>query len=78
VKLLIERGAAIEALNRAGFTPLAMAVTAMTEMSEWTPHESTEIVAELLRAGADTAKVRKFPSGSDETDDLLRRYGRYS
>jgi ankyrin repeat protein len=77
VKLLIERGAAIEALNRAGFTPLAMAVTAMTEMSEWTPHESTEIVAELLRAGADTAKVRKFPSGSEETDDLLRRYGRY-
>jgi hypothetical protein len=55
-----------------------MAVTAMTEMSEWTPHESTEIVAELLRAGADTAKVRKFPAGSDETDDLLRRYGRYS
>lgn len=78
VKLLIERGAAIEALNRAGFTPLAMAVTAMTQMSEWTPHESTEIVAELLKAGADTAKVRKFPSGSEETDDLLRRYGRNS
>jgi ankyrin repeat protein len=78
VKLLIERGAAIEAHNRAGYTPLAMAVTAMTEMSEWTPHESTDIVAELLKAGADTSKVRKFPSGSEETDDLLRRYGRNS
>ena len=60
VKLLIERGAAIEALNRAGFTPLAMAVTAMTEMSEWTPHESTDIVAELLKAGADTSKVTEI------------------
>lgn len=78
VKLLIERGAAIEAHNRAGFTPLAMAVRAMTDMSEWTPHESTDIVAELLKAGADTSKVRKFPSGSEETDDLLRRYGRSS
>jgi ankyrin repeat protein len=76
VKLLLERGAAIETLNRAGFTPLAMAVTAMTAMSEWTPHESTDIVAELLKAGADPSMVRKFPSGSEETDDLLRRYGR--
>jgi ankyrin repeat protein len=76
VKLLIERGASIESPNAAGYTPLAMAVTAMVEQSEWTPHESADIIAELLKAGADTSKVRKFPSGSEEADDLLRRYGR--
>ena len=78
VELLLSRGASIEAKNPKGDTPLGLAVKALTEMSEWTPHESTAIVAALLQAGADVAAVRRFPTGSLEADDLLRRFGRTS
>lgn len=76
VALLLERGAAIEAATPRGDTPLSLAVQAMVEMSEWTPHESTAILERLLTAGADVSMVRKFPSGSEEADDLLRRFGK--
>lgn len=78
VELLLSRGASIEAANPAGDTPLGLATRALVEMSEWTPHESTDIVAALLRAGADVGAVRRFPTGSAEADDLLRRFGRTS
>jgi len=75
VRLLLERGARIEATNARGETPLAMAVRALGERSEWTPHGSLEIVAALLTAGARADAVERFPTGSDEADALLRRYG---
>ena len=76
VELLLARGASIEATNPAGDTALGLATRALVEMSEWTPHESTDIVAALLQAGADVGAVRRFPTGSAEADDLLRRFGR--
>lgn len=76
VKLLLERGAEVEAANGRNETPLALAVRAMTERSEWTPHHSVEIVAALLAAGARPESVTRFPSGSAEADELLRKYGR--
>jgi peptide-methionine (S)-S-oxide reductase len=53
VQLLIERGANLEAMNRRGQTPLALAFRALEEQSEWTPTEySVPIAAALLDAGA--------------------------
>ena len=78
VKLLIERGAPLEATNGSDETPLAVAVRALVEISEWTPHKSVEIVAALLDAGARVDSVKRFPSGSVEADKLLRQYGKVS
>jgi hypothetical protein len=76
VQLLIERGAPLEATNEEGATPLSVAVSSLVEVSEWTPHSSVAIVAALLAAGARVDSVKRFPSGSAEADELLRRYGR--
>jgi ankyrin repeat protein len=76
VKLLVERGAPLEVTNRAGDTPLSLAARALAEHTEWTPHDSAEILELLLAAGARAEAVRRFPTGSPEADALLRRYGR--
>src|SRR5207247_6639948 len=76
VRLLIERGAPLEARSRSDDTPLSLAIRALTELSEWTPHASTNLVAALLAAGAQVEAVRRFPTGSAEADELLRRYGK--
>jgi ankyrin repeat protein len=76
VKLLVARGASIEATNGRGATPLSLAVRALVEQSDWTPHASPEIVIALLDAGARVDTVRPFPSGSLAADALLRKYGR--
>jgi ankyrin repeat protein len=53
VKLLIERGAPLEARHRSGATPLAVALRSLIEQSEWTPNEYTLPIAHaLLNAGA--------------------------
>lgn len=53
VELLIERGAPLEAAHRSGATPLAVALRALVEQSEWTPNEySIGIAHALLNAGA--------------------------
>jgi ankyrin repeat protein len=60
VKLLIERGAPLEATDRSGATPLDVALRGLVEQSEWTPNEySIEIAHALLNAGAriDLAKL---------------------
>jgi ankyrin repeat protein len=75
VKLLLERGADRETTNGRGETPLSLAVRALTDRSEWTPHASSEIVAALLAAGARVDSVRRFPTGSADADALLRRFG---
>lgn len=49
VKLLLERGANANEVDGNGFTPLDLANRAQTEMSEWTPHESREIIDLLSR-----------------------------
>jgi hypothetical protein len=76
VKLLVARGAPLEATNGAGATPLSLAVRALVEQSDWTPHASPEIVAALLDAGARVDTVHPFPSGSPAADALLREHGR--
>jgi len=50
VKLLIKRGASLTARNPGGLTPLMLAERAQTEMSEWTPHESSAVLEEVRKA----------------------------
>ncbi len=73
VRLLIERGAPVDARDGQGRTPLALAVKACVD-SYWTERRSPESVAALLQAGAPARGV-PFPSGYAEVDDLLRRHG---
>ena len=75
VKLLVARGAPLEATNGGGATPLSLAVRALVEQSDWTPHASPEIVAALLEAGARVDTVHPFPSGCPAADALLREHG---
>lgn len=72
-KLLIERGAPIEAKNGEGLTPLTLAVKACVD-SYWTERRTPETTKLLLEAGASTEGVM-FPSGYDAVDELLRSYG---
>ena len=59
VKLLIERGAPLEAKSHSGATPLAVALNALVEQSEWTPNEkSIAIATALLNAGARVDSVK--------------------
>lgn len=73
VKLLIERGAPIDALDGKGRSALALAVKACVD-SYWTQSRSPESVDALLRAGASSRGV-DYPSGYVEVDDLLLRHG---
>lgn len=73
VKLLLSRGAPVDARDDKYRTPLAMAVRACVE-SYWKERRSPESAAALLAAGASPGSV-PFPSGYREVDDLLRQYG---
>lgn len=73
VKLLLERGAPVDAPDGEGRTPLALAVHACVD-SYWMGVRSPESVDALLRAGASVRGIL-FPSGYAEVDELLRRYG---
>jgi ankyrin repeat protein len=70
VKLLIARGAPVNAPDGKGRTPLALAVKACVD-SYWSYRRSPESVEALLRAGASVGEV-PFPSGYAEVDELLR------
>ena len=72
VRLLIERGAPVDAPDGKGRTALALAVRACVD-SYWTERRSPESVEALLRAGASVSGVA-FPSGYAEVDELLRRH----
>jgi ankyrin repeat protein len=74
VKLLIERGAPVNALDGNGQTAIALAVRACVD-SYWTHRRSPESVELLLRAGASLSGVN-FPTGYKEVDDLLRTSGK--
>ena len=70
VKLLIEAGAPIDALDEKGRTPLALAVRACVN-SYWAYRRSPESVKALLDAGASVRGVN-YPSGYTDVDELLR------
>ena len=72
VKLLIERGAPIDAKDGKGRTPLALAVKACVD-SYWTYRRTPEAVRALLEAGASVSGVA-VPSGYAEVDELLRSH----
>ena len=74
VKLLIERGAPVNAEDAKGRTALMLAVKACVD-SYWTNRRSPESVEALLKAGASVGGV-DFPSGYAEVDALLQSYGR--
>jgi ankyrin repeat protein len=73
VKLLIERGASINALDSKGRTPLALAVRACID-SYWQARRSPDSVQALLQAGASVSGVQ-FPSGYLAVDELLKSHG---
>ena len=73
-KLLISRGAQVNALDGKGRTPLSLAVRACVD-SYWTHLRSPESVKALLEAGASAEDV-SFPSGYTEVDELLRQYAK--
>ena len=74
VKLLIERGANVNAQDAKGRTPLMLAVKACVD-SYWTNRRSPESVEALLRAGASVDGVN-YPSGYAEVDELLKSYAK--
>lgn len=74
VKLLIERGAPVNALDGKGRTALALAVRACVD-SYWSYRRTPESIQALLEAGA-TVEGVKYPCGYAEVDDLLRKFGR--
>lgn len=73
VRLLIERGAAVDRRDGEGRTPLSLAVKATVD-SYWTERRTPESVAALLGAGASLAGT-SYPSGYAEVDELLREHG---
>jgi ankyrin repeat protein len=72
VKELIAHGAAVDALDGKGRTPLQLAIKACVD-SYWTLRRSPESTAALLAAGASVQGI-ELPTGYDEIDALLRRY----
>jgi ankyrin repeat protein len=74
VKLLIERGANVNAQDAKGRTPLMLAVKACVD-SYWTNRRSPESVEALLRAGASVSGI-EIPTGYAEVDELIRSYAR--
>jgi ankyrin repeat protein len=74
VKLLIERGANVNAQDAKGRTPLMLAVKACVD-SYWTNRRSPESAEALLKAGASISDV-DYPCGYAEVDELLKSYAR--
>jgi ankyrin repeat protein len=72
VKLLIGRGADVNARDGKSRTPLMLAVKACVD-SYWTNRRTPESVDDLLKAGASVKDV-EYPSGYAEVDALLKRY----
>ena len=75
-KLLIGRGADVNARDAKGNSPIMMAIKACVD-SYWTEWRSPDTVAALLAAGASTDGAPE-KSGYDEVDALLARHRRTS
>ncbi|HEY2171570.1 MAG TPA: ankyrin repeat domain-containing protein [Candidatus Angelobacter sp.] len=74
LKLLIERGAPINAEDAKGRTALMLAVKACVD-SYWTNRRSPESTEALLKAGASISGV-DYPCGYGKVDALLQSHGR--
>ncbi len=72
LKLLLERGAAVNALDARGRTPLALAIKVCVD-SYWKDRRSPESVEALLRAGASIDGI-EVPTGYAEVDAMLSRH----
>jgi ankyrin repeat protein len=73
VRALIEAGAPVNALDGKGRMALALAVKACVD-SYWKYRRSPDSVDALLRADAKVGGI-EIPTGYEEVDELLRRYG---
>jgi len=73
VRLLIERGAPVDAVDGKGRTALMLAVRACVD-SYWTDRRSPQSVDALLAAGASILGV-PFPSGYSDVDVRLASHG---
>ncbi len=73
VKLLIERGAPVNAIDGKGRTALVLAVKACVD-SYWKMRRTPESVDALLKAGAKVEGV-EYPCGYAEVDELLKAHG---
>jgi ankyrin repeat protein len=73
VRLLLERGAQVDAVDGKGRTPLVLAVRACVD-SYWKDSRSPESARMLLEAGAAVTGV-DYPCGYAEVDELLRAHG---
>ncbi len=71
LKLLLERGAKVNALDARGQTPLALAVRACVD-SYWKDRRSPESIEALLQAGASPDGI-EIPTGYAAADALLLR-----
>ncbi len=72
VKLLISRGADVNAKSGTGLTPLQLASKATVD-SYWAGSRTTESIEALLDAGASMDGI-KVPTGYDEADEIFRRH----
>ena len=72
LKLLLERGAKVNALDAQGRTPLALAVRACVD-SYWKDRRSPESIEALLQTGASPDGI-ETPTGYLEADALLLRH----
>ena len=78
VKLLLEKGAPLEARNTWGGTVLDSTVYFAVNQPMTTPcasHDYAAVAETLLAAGADPAAVTPFPTGEPKLDGVLLRYG---
>lgn len=72
MKILLERGAPVNALDGKGRTALQLAIRACTD-SYWKHRRTVEGIAALLEAGANADGI-SFPTGYPEADALIMRY----
>jgi ankyrin repeat protein len=76
VRLLIDRGARLEATMHSGHTPLDMVLLGLSQPSEWTPNDDAVPIAKMLRdAGAELHRDHVDLAAAiclDLSDDVAR------